>query len=56
MLGGLGGWHSGACPTQESGQEMLMDAQELLVWMSGVSLGGCKTILSKEVYAFDSWE
>lgn len=52
VLEGLGGWHSSACPTQERGQEMLMDAQELLVWMSGVSLGSCKTILSKEVCAF----
>lgn len=33
-----------------------MDAQEVLVWGSGASLGGCKTILSKEVCAHHSWE
>lgn len=51
MTGDLDGWDLGACPAQECGLEMLMDVQEMLIWMLGVALGGCKTILSKEVCA-----
>lgn len=33
-----------------------MDTQEMLIWMSGVALEGCKTILSEEVCACHCWE
>lgn len=51
-----GGWYLGASMAQERGQEVLMDAQEMLIWRSDPSSGGFKTIWSNEVCTHHCWK
>jgi len=56
MFGVLGAAEREHLLEQERGQEMLTDAQEMLMWRSEPSLRGFKTTLSKEVCTRRCWE